>query len=105
MTRTAPISGSAALELINSGALLIDVRSDAGRAADGTIAGATIVAKSGLDEFSASTPIDQEIVVFCGSIDGSGPVVDWLVQHDYSRVHHVDGGFDALKGAGALVTP
>lgn len=95
-----PISADAARSRIEAGALLIDVRSAAGRESAGTIPGATVVAKDEVAAFAARTAPDSDIVVFCGSIDGSGPFVDFLDEHGFTHVDHVDGGFDALRAAG-----
>jgi rhodanese-related sulfurtransferase len=98
-----PITATAARTLFDSGALLVDVRSDSGRSAAGTVAGAVVVAKSDVASFAETQAPDREIVVFCGSSDGSGPFVDYLASHGFSAVSHVDGGFGALKSTGVAV--
>jgi rhodanese-related sulfurtransferase len=105
MAEQTPISADAALKLIESGATVIDVRSLAGRTAAGTVVGAQVVAKDAVAEFAETIAPDAELVVFCGSTAGSGPVVDWLDEHGFSNVVHVDGGFEALKDAGLSVEP
>lgn len=83
-------------------AKLIDVRSEKSRIELGTIAGAIVVDKGdvqaqfGGDEADRSEPI----VVFCGSVKGSGPVVDELKELGYTNVSHIDGGFPAWKEQG-----
>lgn len=91
---------------VEAGARVIDVRSDNGRASAGSLVGASIVAKDAVAEFAAATTDkDEELVVFCGTTAGSGPVVDYLEEHGFTNVVHVDGGFEALKDAGLPTTP
>ncbi|MGA0616236.1 rhodanese-like domain-containing protein [Paracoccus sp. KR1-242] len=84
--------------------LLIDVRAPKGRAENGEIAGAIILPKPLVSQiFSgafASVPKDARIVVFCGSVNGSGPVVETLTGLGFTNVADVDGGFAALKERG-----
>ena len=103
MTGQTPISADAGLARVAAGARIVDVRSLAGRTAAGTIDGATIVEKDAVAEFAASTAAGEELVVFCGTTAGSGPVVDWLTDNGFTNVTHVEGGFEALKAAGAPV--
>lgn len=96
MSEKTPIAAHEAVELLSSGARLVDVRSAEGRAASGDIADATVVAKSAVEEFAQGLDRDEEIVVFCGTTAGSGPVVDWLDDNGFTNVHHVEGGYSAL---------
>ena len=100
---TAPISAADAVALAERGARVVDVRSLAGRELSGTVNGAEIVAKDAVAEFAATLAPDEEVVVFCGTTAGSGPVVDWLTDNGFTNVAHIEGGFDALKTAGAPV--
>jgi rhodanese-related sulfurtransferase len=100
MAEQTPISAQDARGLIEKGATVVDVRSLAGRAQAGGLDGAISVAKDAVAEFAASAAKDEEIVVFCGTTAGSGPVVDWLDENGFTNVVHVDGGFGALKDAG-----
>ena len=99
MTEIAPTTAADARDRIERGALLIDVRSDAGREASGTIVGATVVAKADVAAFAESIDKTREVVIFCGTTAGSGPVADYLDAHGFSAVSHVDGGFEALRDA------
>lgn len=107
------ISAEEAARLIEDGVLLIDVRSEGGRASTGSVPGAVVVEKEKVaQDFgpeSASrlpqlTGTDQKVVVFCGSVKGSGPVVEKLKVLGYSQALHVDGGFPALRDAGVNTT-
>ena len=99
MTEIAPSAAADARDRIERGALLIDVRSEAGREANGAIDGATVVAKADVAAFAETLDKDREVVIFCGTTAGSGPVADYLDEHGFSAVSHVDGGFEALRDA------
>jgi len=99
MAEKTPISASEATALVAGGALLVDVRSLEGRTASGEFDDATVVAKNDVASFAETVPTDAEIVVFCGTTSGSGPIVDWLDEHGYSNVQHVEGGYAALAEA------
>jgi rhodanese-related sulfurtransferase len=103
MAEQTPVAASDARARVEAGARLIDVRSEAGRASAGTLVGATAVAKDAVAEFAATVDKDAEIVVFCGTTAGSGPVVDWLDEQGFTNVVHVEGGFEALKEDGVSV--
>ncbi|MFJ6537954.1 rhodanese-like domain-containing protein [Paenarthrobacter sp. NPDC091711] len=107
------ITADAAAKLIEEGALLIDVRSEGGRASTGAVPGAVVVNREHVDEdFSPEsahrlpqvTGKDQKIVVFCGSVNGSRPVAQKLQVLGYANAVHVDGGFPALRDAGVPTT-
>ena len=100
------ISGAEALRLVRSGAVLIDVRSAAGRAAHGEVKGAAIIAKSDVLEFlrdrSGIAAGDRPVVVFCGSVAGSGPIIERLLAAGITNAVDVEGGFAALTGPDGL---
>ncbi len=107
------ISADEAARLIRDGVLLVDVRSEGGRASTGSVPGAVVVDKENVaqdfgPESAARLPqvtgTDQKVVVFCGSVKGSGPVVEKLKVLGYSQAVHVDGGFQALHDAGVATT-
>lgn len=83
-------------------ATLIDVRSEKSRIEFGTIEAAIVVDKSDVQsEFGRDGRDRSEpIVVFCGSIKGSGPVVEELKELGYTNVSHIDGGYPAWKEQG-----
>ena len=91
------------------GALLIDVRSAAGRASAGEIPGATLADRDNLDALfgpsdNPAVTLDTPVVIVCGSVNGSGPVAEALAARGYTDVSHVDGGFPAWKEAGLPAT-
>ncbi|MGO4739760.1 rhodanese-like domain-containing protein [Bosea sp. 2KB_26] len=100
------ISGTEALKRVADGAILIDVRSAKGRAANGEVRDAVIIGKAAVLTFlrdrSGLSESDQPIVIFCGSVAGSGPVIEQLVAAGITRAVDVDGGFAALTGPGGL---
>ncbi len=108
------VSPSEAATRVAKGAFHIDVRSPAGRAAAGTIPGATTVDRNDLDalfdqasekKLPAAKTYDTPIVVSCGSVRGSGPVAAVLRGKGYTDVVHVEGGFDGWKQAGLPTDP
>ena len=98
-----------AAKRVETGALLVDVRSATGRAGAGEIPGATVVDKAAIDtafdlgsstHLPAVTSLDTPIVVICGSVLGSGPSAAALLAKGFHDVVHVEGGFPAWKAAG-----
>src|SRR3954468_20269803 len=94
---------------VTEGALLLDVRSEAGRPRTGAIPGATVADRYAIDDefdLTAATrhapvvSLDTPIVVVCGSVRGSGPVAAELRARGFTDVVHVDGGFPAWQEAG-----
>ena len=103
------VDAASAGRAVAAGALLVDVRSDAGRAAAGGLPGALVVAKDEVAQrfaLGTSTALpqvtsrDQPIVVVCGSPAGSGPAAAELLAAGFTDVVHVEGGFPAWKAAG-----
>lgn len=101
-----------AAERVAAGAVLVDVRSDAGRARTGAIPGATVVDRYAVDtDFDLASAariapvvsLDTPIVVVCGSVRGSGPVAAELRARGFTNVVHVEGGAPAWKDAGLPV--
>jgi len=104
------ISPEEAANRFAAGAVVVDVRSDAGRAKDGVIPGSIRGDRDRIDaqflldspeKLAEITEWDQDIVIVCGSIRGSGPVAQKLRESGFTNVAHVDGGFPAWRDAGA----
>ena len=98
-----------AWELVESGAVLLDLRSDASIAANGALPGATVVDRYRVaDLFDPGRPgrlrqaesATTAVVVVCGSVFGSGPVAAALLRWGCADVVHVAGGFPAWQDAG-----
>ncbi|WP_432520254.1 rhodanese-like domain-containing protein [Kineococcus sp. SYSU DK006] len=107
------VDAASAGRAVDGGALLVDVRSEAGRAAAGGLPQAVVVAKDEVAQrFAAGAPgaleqlrgPDQPVVVICGSPAGSGPVTAQLLAAGFTDVVHVAGGFPAWKAAGLPTT-
>lgn len=111
------VSPQDAASHLASGGLLIDVRSAAGRASTGSIAGARVTDRTDLgpeldptsstsalaaagDGSTLPVSLDTPIVVVCGSERGSGPVAAELISRGYTDVRHVDGGAAGWAAAG-----
>jgi len=99
------VSPAIAAAAVDGGARFIDVRSEGFRARTGGLPQAEIVDKPALAEAFADREDVRPVVVICGSVNGSGPVADQLVEWGFSNVVHVDGGFAAWKDAGLATTP
>jgi rhodanese-related sulfurtransferase len=108
------VSPEEAAARVADGAVLIDVRSAAGRSAGGVLTGAHIVAKDQVDERFGLDSVDRvpdvesaqtPIVIVCGSEFGSGPVAAELIARGFTDVVHVRGGFPAWKEAGLPTEP
>lgn len=106
------VAPGAAARRVQAGAVLVDVRSDAGRAATGSIPGAHVVDRyavgetfdlAGATRLAPVLSLDTPIVVVCGSVRGSGPVAAVLRAQGYTDVVHVEGGAAAWLEAGLPV--
>lgn len=97
------ITATDAAARVAAGARFIDVRSEKGRATAGALPGAEVVDRERLEETFAGASTEQPVVVVCGSVNGSGPVAEWLVEHGFEDVAHVEGGFPAWKASGLPV--
>jgi rhodanese-related sulfurtransferase len=110
MTMTTPaktrIDGETALTAWREGAILIDVRSEQGRRKNGEVQGAVIVAKSDVVDFVTrrlkGRSARQPVLLFCGSVAGTAPLIEALVAAGETGVADVEGGFAALTGANGL---
>ncbi|WP_034648192.1 rhodanese-like domain-containing protein [Cellulomonas sp. HZM] len=99
---------------VADGALLVDVRSAAGRESTGSIPGAALVDRYTVDEtfdlasatkVTPALSLDTPIVVVCGSVRGSGPVAAALRAKGFTNVVHVEGGAAAWRDAGLPFEP
>ena len=113
LDRVGPAEAAAAVR--DDGALLVDIRSDAQRAADGTIPGALVVARNVLewradpssghsDPRLAGDP-ERRIVLVCH--EGYQPSLAAATLQDLGLVGATDlaGGFRAWRAAGLPVAP
>lgn len=106
------VTPEAAARRVQAGAVLVDVRSDAGRATTGAIPGAHVVDRHCVGEtfdlasatrLAPVVSLDTPVVVVCGSVRGSGPVAAALRAQGYTNVVHVEGGAPGWVEAGLPV--
>jgi rhodanese-related sulfurtransferase len=104
----------AAQAAAQDGALLIDIRSEAQRAADGAIPGALWFARNVLEwrldpasthaDAVASADLGRQVIVVCDQGYQSTLAAATLRDLGFSRATDLDGGFQAWKAAGLPVT-
>ncbi|MHA3021715.1 rhodanese-like domain-containing protein [Mycobacterium sp. BMJ-28] len=105
----ATVSAQRAQQLVDQGALLLDVRRTETRQTAGTVPGALTVEKTDVDTLFApgsdlhARAQGRAVVVFCTSEGGSGPIVDKLLAWGYPAVFQISGGYPAWKAAGHSV--
>ncbi len=107
--RLTPVEAAARVE---GGALLVDTRSAAQRAREGSVPGALVVERNGLEwRFDPSsdarlpqvTGYDVEVVVLCSEGYSSSLAADSLRALGLTRSSDVIGGFGAWAAAGLPV--
>ena len=93
-----------ARKLVESGAVLIDVREDnefeAGYAAGAKHMGRGVIERDIVQTFPEK---DTEIVLYCGGGYRSALAADMLQKMGYTNVWSMDGGWTAWKDSGAPV--
>jgi uncharacterized zinc-type alcohol dehydrogenase-like protein len=109
------ISAQEAADRVAAGALIVDVRPERFLADDGRNSLATWVDRKNMDAYftaggehylaEALADADREVVVMCGSIKGSRPMAQWLLENGRANVSHVDGGFAAWRDADLPISP
>jgi rhodanese-related sulfurtransferase len=99
---------------VAGGAVIVDVRSDTQRAADGVVPGAVFYPRNVLewrcdpdsdarDERLAD--LDRHLIVMCDEGYASSLAAATLQQMGFSRATDLDGGFQAWRDAGLPVEP
>jgi rhodanese-related sulfurtransferase len=111
LVRLAPVDAHAAM---CDGALLVDIRSDSQRAADGTIPGATFVSRNVLEWRLDPTCPDRDerlaagdrlLVLICNEGYQSSLAAATVQRFGPRPVADVIGGFQAWRAAGLPVEP
>ncbi|MFC5077436.1 Thiosulfate sulfurtransferase PspE precursor [Vibrio thalassae] len=82
-------------QMIEQGALLVDVRTPA-EFADGHLASAKNYPLSDIDKYFAHIDKSTPIVVYCRSGNRSGKALDYLTSIGFSHVHNA-GGFEEMR--------
>ena len=112
-TRLARLPPAQAQRAVQSGAILVDIRPQAQREAEGQIPGATITERNVLEwrfdpASAARLPIasyDLQVIVFCSEGYTSSLAAASLLDLGVHRATDLDGGFRAWEAAGLPVSP
>ncbi|HEV2057902.1 MAG TPA: rhodanese-like domain-containing protein [Solirubrobacteraceae bacterium] len=103
-----------ACDAIRGGAVLIDIRSESQRAADGVVPDAIWIARNGLEWRCDPTceahddrvgDIEQHVIVMCDEGYQSSLAAATLQQLGFARATDLAGGFKAWRAAGLPVDP
>jgi rhodanese-related sulfurtransferase len=103
-----------ASEAIARGALLIDIRAESQRAADGIVPGSTFVARNVLEWRCDPTSADRDpnidgrerqLIVMCNEGYQSSLAAATLHELGLATATDLDGGFQAWRAAGLPVEP
>jgi rhodanese-related sulfurtransferase len=97
------VSAAEAKKIIDSGAQLIDVRTD-GEFEAGHIPGARHVPVADIQRRAGEFDNSQAVVIYCRSGDRSGPVADAFAASGW-HAHSIEGGILAWDEAGAELEP
>jgi rhodanese-related sulfurtransferase len=108
------VSPAEAAAEVGDGALLVDIRSESQRAADGVVPGALYhprnVLEWRLDPSSGHDDpqvggVERRVIVMCDAGYASSLAAATLREIGFSRAADLDGGFQAWRGAGLPVEP
>jgi rhodanese-related sulfurtransferase len=110
LTRLTPVEAQRAVQ---SGAMLVDIRPQAQREAEGQIPGATITERNVLEwrfdpASAARLPVasyDLQVIVFCSEGYTSSLAAASLLDLGVHRATDLQGGFRAWETAGLPVSP
>jgi rhodanese-related sulfurtransferase len=110
LTRLTPVEAQRAVQ---SGAMLVDIRPQAQREAEGQIPGATITERNVLEwrfdpASAARLPVasyDLQVIVFCSEGYTSSLAAASLLDLGVHRATDLQGGFRAWEAAGLPVAP
>ena len=96
-------AASDAKQLIDSGALVLDVRTE-GEYAAGHIPGARHIPVSDVQQHASEFSKDQPVIVYCRSGNRSGPIADAFAASGY-EANSIEGGVLAWAEAGLPIEP
>ncbi len=103
-----------ACDALESGAVLIDIRSDSQIAEDGVIPGALVIPRNVLEwrldpasehGHRAAPNLDDHVIVVCDEGYQSSLAAATLQQLGFTKATDMDGGFKAWRAAGLPVRP
>jgi rhodanese-related sulfurtransferase len=101
-----------AARAVDTGAVLVDIRSDSQIAQDGAIPGALVIARNvmewrldpGSDHRHPAAPdLDEQVIVVCDAGYASSFAAATLQELGFSQATDLDGGFQAWRAAGLPV--
>jgi rhodanese-related sulfurtransferase len=108
------VSPEEAAAEVREGALLVDIRSESQRDADGVVPGAVyhprnvlewrLDPSSGYDD-PAVGGVERRVIVMCDAGYASSLAAATLREIGFARAADLDGGFQAWRGAGLPVEP
>jgi len=112
-SRLTRLSPAEARRAVQSGALLVDIRPQAQREAEGEIPGATIVERNVLEwrfdpASTARLPVasyDLQVIIFCSEGYTSSLAAASLLDLGVRHATDLEGGFRAWESAGLPVSP
>jgi rhodanese-related sulfurtransferase len=99
---------------VDAGAVIVDVRSDTQRAADGAVPGAVFYPRNVLEwrcdpdsdaRDDRLADLDRHLIVMCNEGYASSLAAATLQQMGFARATDLDGGFQAWRDAGLPVEP
>jgi rhodanese-related sulfurtransferase len=108
------VSPEEAAAEVSDGALLVDIRSESQRAADGVVPGAMYhprnVLEWRMDPSSGATDpavggLERRVIVMCDAGYASSLAAETLREIGFARAADLDGGFQAWRDAGLPVEP
>ena len=108
------VSPEEAAAEVSEGALLVDIRSESQRAADGVVPGAMYhprnVLEWRMDPASGATDpavggLERRVIVMCDAGYASSLAAETLREIGFARAADLDGGFQAWRDAGLPVEP
>ena len=111
-TRIDRVSPAEAASELTDGALLVDIRSESQRAADGVVPGAIYHPRNVLEwrmdpssghDDPAVGGVDRRVIVMCNEGYQSSLAAATLREIGFARAADLDGGFQAWRGAGLPV--
>lgn len=93
MSNFVPINSQRALELIESGAIVADIR-DTASFNNAHIKGAKPLSNENLQQFIDSTDFEQPIIVCCYHGVSSQSAAAFLCERGFEKVYSLNGGFE-----------
>ncbi len=93
MSNFTAISSQEALEIIEGGAIVADIR-DASSFSSGRINGAVSLSNENLQQFIDETEFEQPIIVCCYHGVSSQSAAAFLCERGYEKVYSLNGGFE-----------